>query len=644
VKVWAALVVVLLVGRASAQPLKAVGQPLPDPSMAAGTVTVRVVAGEITKPAEGVPVTLAADGKPKVQKTDASGRATFENVLPKSRVTVSFPSAAPELARSTFVMPDTGGVRLFMSSAKWKVATLPSLRETSGIARRDRDIAAGTIAVRLTYDNLDDPKPPSGVAVTLVGYAADGKVSVKTAPTDAKGVSSFTGLDTSERTAYYASAVLPRIGTVDRLLAEPITLDAAGGARVVLSSYKRDSKEPPIDLGSVPKGKVSVKVVNPIAEVGLSIELFDAATGKPIATAPSRDPETVFDAKTGVVYAQLSRKGIDYRSRPVPLVAGGGAHLELHVMPRITPTFDAIAVVEDDRLDLQMRWQLRNNSWLPFTGGIEVPLPAGFKDLELRDEDTFVKKSPKGVRIDAPLPPGGKELIVAFSLPIVNQRAKVALDLPSGSLSSSLKLKKDPGVALADLPAGVTASDAAGYAVISGITLTPGKSLAFTVTAPKPDPKAMAIKKTCRELAPNRESPLIGKPMLDFTAPQLDGKPFKLSSLKGKLIFVTFNGSFSSLRNDQKTLPALATKLGAELVQVWSDANAADVRKQTTDGHVVLDPPVGDSVLGPITGRYDIVAIPETYVIDRKGVIKFHLINQRDWSLPSALACLKTGI
>lgn len=612
--------------------------------MAAGTVTVRVVAGEITKPAEGVPVTLTAGGKPKVVKTDASGRATFDNVLPKSRVTVSFPSTAPELARSTFVMPDTGGVRLFMSSAKWKVADpAPSARALSGRARRDPEVAAGSLSVRLSYDNLDDPKPPAGIVVTVVGYAADGKVSVKTATSDAKGVSSFTGLDTSERTAYYASALLPRNGAMDRLIAEPVTLDASSGARVVLSSHKRDSKEPPIDFESTPKaGKVSVKIVNPVTEVGLPIELFDVS-GKLIATAPSAQDTTVVDAKpTGVVYARIVRAGVEYRSRPVPLVAAGGAALVIFVMPRITPMFDAIAAVEDDRLDLQMRWQLRNNSWLPFTGGIEVPLPVGFQDLELRDEDTFAKKSPKGFRIDAPLPPGGQEVIVAFSLPIVNQRAKVSLELPNGSLSSSLKLEKDPGVALADLPAGVTASDAAGYALMSGITLTPGKSLAFTVTAPKPDPKAMAIKKTCRDLAPNRESPLIGKPMIEFTAPQLDGKPFKLASLKGKLVFVTFNASFSSLRNDQKTLPALAKQLGAELVQVWSDKDPADVK--TTDGHVVLDRPAGDAVLGPITGSYGITAIPETYVIDRKGVIKFHLINQRDWSVPSALACLKTGI
>ena len=211
------LLVCLLVGRVSAQPPAAVGQPLPDPSLTTGTVVVRVVTGEITMPAVDVPVTLTVNGNLKVVRTDANGRARFEGIAAKAHVRLSLPSTAPELAVSTFVMAETGGIRLVMSSAKWRSPPLPSARDFSGKPRPDPEIAAGTLEVKLTYDNLGDPKPPAGVVVKLVGYAADGTITVASKQTDAKGVAQFTGLDRTEHVAYYPTALLPRDGKLDRL-------------------------------------------------------------------------------------------------------------------------------------------------------------------------------------------------------------------------------------------------------------------------------------------------------------------------------------------------------------------------------------------------------------------------------------------
>lgn len=642
-----ALLVCFLLGRVSAQPLSAVGQPLPDPRLTAGTVSVRVVAGEISKPAADVPVTLTVGGKPKIVKTDASGRAQFDGIAAKARITVSLPSTAPELARSTFLMPDAGGVRLFLSTAKWKLAGAPpSPRELGGKPRPDPDVAAGSLAVRVTYDDLDDPKPPSGLVVTLVGYAHDGKVSTVAKATDGKGVALFTGLDVSERTAYFAFAQLPRNGIVDRLRSDPITLDRSAGQRVVLSSFGRTAKDPAIDPETmvVPKGKARVAVSGATS----IIELLDAATGKVLATGPANATELALAAKPGqLVYAQTTKGTETYRSRPLPVVADRGAGFSIAIVPRLPQRFDLIAIVDDNFLAFQMRMHLENFSWRPTPGGHDVVLPTGFQGLVFRDEDEpYAKATPKGFRVDAPLPPGGRSVILGFSLPIVNQRAKVALELPQGTLDSSLRLKADPGVAFAELPAGLSATPVNKFLSVGPITQAPGTTIQFAVTAPKPDPKQIAIRKACKDLAPNLESPLLGKPLVDFTAPRLDGKPFTLSSLKGKLIFVTFNASWTNLRDDQKTLPALAKQLGAELVTVLSDRDPAEVTKAIgpLPAATVLDEPVGESALGPITGRWNIVAVPETYVIDRKGAIKFHVVNQRDWSLPSTRGCLETGI
>ncbi len=33
------------------------------------------------------------------------------------------------------------------------------------------------------------------------------------------------------------------------------------------------------------------------------------------------------------------------------------------------------------------------------------------------------------------------------------------------------------------------------------------------------------------------------------------------------------------------------------------------------------------------------VPVPETYVIDRAGTIRLHVVNERDWSTRDAAAC-----
>lgn len=598
-------------------------------------------------PAVDVPVTLTVNGNLKVVRTDANGRARFEGIAAKAHVRLSLPSTAPELALSTFVMAETGGIRLVMSSAKWRSPPLPSARDFSGKPRPDPEIPAGTLEVKLTYDNLGDPKPPAGVVVKLVGYAADGTITVASKQTDAKGVAQFTGLDRTEHVAYYPTALLPRDGKLDRLATDPILLAPSAGAHVVLSSYARTSKEPPIDLEPVvvPRGKVLVALLGP-PDPAATIEIIDATTGKQIGGGPANGAETQLAlTSTAMIYAQTKRGSQTYRSRTVPAISERGVSLKITIAPRMVETFRLLALVDDNFLGLQLRLHLANYSWHPTQGGHDLPLPVGFQGLVIRDEDApYVKPTSRGVRLDAPLPPGGRSVIVGVSLPITNQRAKVVMEVPFGTLDSSIQLKADPGVTFVDLPPTISPKLTDTFLHAEGISIAPNKSLQFSVTAPTPDPKQIAIKKACKDLAPNVDSPLLGKPLVDFTAPLLDGKPFRLSSLKGKPVFVTFNASWNSVRDDHKTLPALVKQLGGELVTVLSDTDRAAVTKAfgVLPGRVVLDKPA--EIIGPVTSSWGINVVPETYVVDRNGIIKFHLINQRDWSLPSTLACLKTGI
>ncbi len=296
---------------AHAQPAAALGKPLPDGSMAAGSVSVRVVAGGPASPVIGADVTLLVGGQPRTARTDASGRAIFAGLTAGSTVQAKILDAEGKPATSeAFPVPSAGGARVMLSTKPFvgnagptamppggaghgggaAPAGMPEPRQMSGQPRPDQDQPAGTYSARLTYNNLTDAAPPVGETVTLVGYAADDSVSVKTGKTDSAGRAVFADLDTSGSTVYFALASLARGAGVDRLMAMPIQLDAQMGVRAVLSAEKRDSGAPNLDelatqqAVPTPAGKVRVTIEG-FPNEGAPVKVIDAGTKAVIAEA-----------------------------------------------------------------------------------------------------------------------------------------------------------------------------------------------------------------------------------------------------------------------------------------------------------------------------------------------------------------------
>jgi hypothetical protein len=288
--------VALAVAPAAAQMAAALGKPLPSPDLSVGTVSVRVVAGSASAPVVGTDVTLTVNGKPRQARTDSAGRATFSG-LPAGATVVA--KAADEdkaeHASEEFAIPETGGMRVLISTKPWQggaggapfaggAGGMPNPRSMSGEPRGEQSDPPGMITVRVTYNDFKDS--PAGVPVAMVGYAADDSVSYQVQNTDGEGRVKFTELDRSGGTSYFAMALLPRNGAVDRLISTHVVLESQVGVRMVLSSEKRDSTAPPIDDFAkvdapiaMPAGKVLV-VLEGIGDLNASVKLVDAATRK----------------------------------------------------------------------------------------------------------------------------------------------------------------------------------------------------------------------------------------------------------------------------------------------------------------------------------------------------------------------------
>jgi len=265
-----ALAVVLAVAAATlaqpqlahAQPAFAIGHPLAAPDFDVGEISVRVIAGTISKPVIGADVTLIVGGTPRVARTDEGGRAFFKEIPPGTPVQASIKDAdGKDVLSDTFPVPDSGGMHVMLSTVPVDpnampaggapfaggamAGGMPEPRKISGFPRPEQKNPAGTVSVRVVYDSLSDKVP--NIPVSLVAYGWDGKVGVETKQTDAEGRAMFTGLDVSGGVAYYAMAQVPRNGKLDRLVSAPIVPQAQVGVALALSSEKQDSTEPVID-------------------------------------------------------------------------------------------------------------------------------------------------------------------------------------------------------------------------------------------------------------------------------------------------------------------------------------------------------------------------------------------------------------
>ena len=62
---------------------------------------------------------------------------------------------------------------------------------------------------------------------------------------------------------------------------------------------------------------------------------------------------------------------------------------------------------------------------------------------------------------------------------------------------------------------------------------------------------------------------------------------------------------------------------------------------QGTRMSVVLDPTDEDSEVGQYTRAWGTEKLPETYLIDKQGVVRYYFVNQREWDQRNARQCIQ---
>ncbi|MBT1076666.1 TlpA disulfide reductase family protein [Geobacter grbiciae] len=141
--------------------------------------------------------------------------------------------------------------------------------------------------------------------------------------------------------------------------------------------------------------------------------------------------------------------------------------------------------------------------------------------------------------------------------------------------------------------------------------------------------------------------PVEGNPAPDFTLNTLNGEVVKLSDLKGQVVIVNFWATWcppcrEEIPSIMRLNAAMAGKPFRMLCVSIDEGGKVAVeeffRKTGFTLPVLLD---ADKRVGKL---YDTTGVPETFVIDRHGVILKKVVGAMEWDHPEVIAFLNNVI
>ena len=135
----------------------------------------------------------------------------------------------------------------------------------------------------------------------------------------------------------------------------------------------------------------------------------------------------------------------------------------------------------------------------------------------------------------------------------------------------------------------------------------------------------------------------IGKTAPDFTLQDIKGRAWKLSDLRGKVVFINFWATWCPVcRQEMPSMHALNHDMANEkfeMLTILSNDDPARADNFVTNlgaGFPVLIDP--DSKTGK---AYGITGVPETYIVDSAGILREKYIGGRAWDSQGAKQMLK---
>ncbi len=137
----------------------------------------------------------------------------------------------------------------------------------------------------------------------------------------------------------------------------------------------------------------------------------------------------------------------------------------------------------------------------------------------------------------------------------------------------------------------------------------------------------------------------VGLKAPDFELPELDagGKGssmiWRFSELKGKVIFINFWASWcDECKKEKPAMQRLYEEMQGKSFQmltiVYRDAPEKAMAYMRENGYTM---PVLFDAGNEVGKTYGVRGVPETYIIDREGIVREKIIGRRQWDSPEAI-------
>ncbi len=134
----------------------------------------------------------------------------------------------------------------------------------------------------------------------------------------------------------------------------------------------------------------------------------------------------------------------------------------------------------------------------------------------------------------------------------------------------------------------------------------------------------------------------VGKVAPEIAGKDHEGKSFALGDYRGRVVVLTFSASWCGpcvgMYPQERELAKKLEGKPFAMVSVNADEDVATLTKSIASGEITWRCWWDGGMDGPITTRWGISAIPEVFVLDRAGVIRFR--NVRGVDLEKAVASL----
>ncbi len=130
----------------------------------------------------------------------------------------------------------------------------------------------------------------------------------------------------------------------------------------------------------------------------------------------------------------------------------------------------------------------------------------------------------------------------------------------------------------------------------------------------------------------------IGKPAPDFVLKDTKGKTWRLSELRGKVVFVNFWATWCPpCRAEMPSMQELSQSLAPDSFQMLAilSNDQAEMAEKFAGGigftaPILLDPE------NLASKAYGITGVPETYIVDKQGILREAIIGGMHWSSQEA--------